>query len=60
MFVSSTVNLRPDPSTHYSHSAKYSHALQEVKRFKHFFLGRSGLKFINVSIFVNHLNLQIP
>jgi hypothetical protein len=42
MFVSSTVNLRPNPSTHYSHSQKYAHALQEVKRFKHFFMNRVG------------------
>lgn len=40
MFVSPTVNLRPDPSTLYSHGTQYIKTLGELKRFRNFFKQR--------------------
>jgi hypothetical protein len=40
MFVSPTVNLRPDPSTLYAHAQEYVTTLDELGRFRNFFLQR--------------------
>ena len=40
MFVSPTVNLRPDPSTLYAHAQEYVKTLDELGRFRNFFLQR--------------------